>query len=298
MADASKVLLTEGDAPATPAAGVAAFYVKTDHKFYTKGSDGVEQSAGTGIVTASGTPEDNEYAKWTSATDIEGRTYAEVKTDLGGGTIADDAMLQVDDASAADDDFARFTAAGIEGISAQTALSALLAAVLLENDSIKLDPALSADGKWNGITETGVAGATLAFGDLVYLQTADSRWELASADNAATGCNFKLGICVLVAANDGSATDILLWGKVRADTAFPALTIGAPVFMSTTAGDVQVAAPTGTTDIVRIMGYGNTADELFFCPENDWLKLVQDAKQMTDIKKLWAGWNLSGCPLR
>ena len=32
-----------------------------------------------------------------------------------------------------------------------------------------LDAALSADGKWCGIAEDGTAGATLAFGDVVYL---------------------------------------------------------------------------------------------------------------------------------
>lgn len=189
--------------------------------------------------------------------------------------IADDAVLTVDDASAADDDFAIFTAAGIEGITAQTALSTLLAQVLLENDAIKLDPALSADGKWNGITVTGTAGVALAFGDIVYFAVADSRWELAKADAAATSFG-KIGICVLAAAGDGSATNILLWGTVRADTAFPALTVGAPVFISAaTAGDITSTAPTGTTNfVVRIVGYGNTADELFFCPDNTYVELA------------------------
>jgi len=231
----------------------------------------------TGDIDFAGTQQCHDLQAPAAAGEAIRQTATITEASLGVAVtigIADDNMLQVDDATAADDDFARFTAAGIEGIPAQTALSTLLAAVLLENDSIKLDPALSADGKWNGITETGTAGATLAFGDLVYFQTADSRWELASSDNAAAGHNLKLGICVLAAANDASATNILLWGKVRADTAFPALTIGAPVFMSTTAGDVQTAAPSGTTDIVRIVGYGNTADELFFCPENDYLELV------------------------
>jgi len=67
---------------------------------------------------------------------------------------------------------------------------------------------------------------------------------------------------------------MLLIGNIRADAAFPALTVGAPVYIGTTAGDIQVAAPSGTTDIVRIVGYGNTADELYFCPENDWITLV------------------------
>ena len=48
MADASKILMIEGDAPATPASGTVALYPKTDHAYYTKGSDGVEKAlAGT-----------------------------------------------------------------------------------------------------------------------------------------------------------------------------------------------------------------------------------------------------------
>lgn len=44
MADASKIMMVEGDAPATPSAGQVALYPKTDHLYYTKGSDGVEHS--------------------------------------------------------------------------------------------------------------------------------------------------------------------------------------------------------------------------------------------------------------
>jgi hypothetical protein len=139
-----------------------------------------------------------------------------------------------------------------------------------ENAGFSLDSTLSSNGKYSGIVESGIAGATLAFGDICYLQTADSRWELASADDGATGHDFKLGICVLAAADDGSATKVLLWGKVRADTAFPTFTVGAPVYLGTTAGDVQVAAPSGSTDIVRTVGYGNSGDELYFCPSNDF----------------------------
>tara|TARA_Y100000034_G_scaffold42092_1_gene51659 strand:- start:682 stop:1989 length:1308 start_codon:yes stop_codon:yes gene_type:complete len=143
---------------------------------------------------------------------------------------------------------------------------------LAENAPIALDSALSADGKYSGITEGGTAGAALAFGDLVYFAVADSRWELADADAAATSFA-KLGVVVLAAAGDGNATTVLLWGKVRADTAFPTLTIGAPVHIGTTAGDIQVAAPTGSGDIVRIIGYGNTANELYFCPDNTYVEL-------------------------
>ena len=143
-----------------------------------------------------------------------------------------------------------------------------------ENTELLLDAALSADGKYCGVTEGGTAGATLAFGDLIYLDPTDSRWELCDA-NAASGADGdsrgKIGICVLAAAADASATTVLLYGKVRADTAFPALTINGPVYVSETAGDVTVTQPTTTDVVIRVVGFGNTADELFFCPSSDYI---------------------------
>lgn len=143
---------------------------------------------------------------------------------------------------------------------------------LAENVGIELDAALSADGKYSGIVEAGTAGAALAFGDLCYLAAADSRWELADADAEATAGPVKLGICVLAAAGDGSATTMLLYGKVRADAVFPTLTVSAPAYVGTTAGDIQVVAPSGAADIIRIVGHGNTGDELYFHPSSDWFE--------------------------
>lgn len=146
---------------------------------------------------------------------------------------------------------------------------------LAENVGIVLDAALSADGKYSGIVEAGTAGAALAFGEICYLQTSDSRWELARGNAASTSAN-KLAICVLAAAADGDPTLMLLFGKVRADSKFPALTVGAPVYISAaTAGLITSTAPTGTTDfVVRKIGFGNTADELFFQPSNDYITLA------------------------
>jgi len=145
---------------------------------------------------------------------------------------------------------------------------------LAENASIALDPAGSADGKYTGITIAGTAGAALAFGDLVYLAAADSRWELADADAASTSGDVQLGMCVLAAAADGDPTVLLLYGNIRADAAFPALTIGAPAYVSTTAGDIQVAQPSGTDDVIRRVGFALTADELLFNPSNDYVTHV------------------------
>lgn len=133
------------------------------------------------------------------------------------------------------------------------------------------------DGEYSGITIAGTAGATLAFGDLVYLDPTDSRWELTDANSAqgADGdCRGSLGICVLAAAADGSATTILTYGVVRADTAFPTMTINNQIYVSETAGDITGTQPSTSGVVIRVVGYGRTADTLFFNPSGDYLTHV------------------------
>lgn len=160
------------------------------------------------------------------------------------------------------------------GLPASSLTAGILAANVTLGESagqIVLDPTLSADGTYSGIIEAGTAGATLAFGDLVYFSVTDSRWELTDADADSTSGAVMIGICVQAAAGDGSATTILRWGKIRADANFPTLTVGAPAYVSTTPGDIQVAQPSGTDDVIRIVGYGITADVLLFQPSNDYM---------------------------
>ncbi len=132
-----------------------------------------------------------------------------------------------------------------------------------------------ADQTYSGIVEAGTAAAALAFGELCYFVTASSQWNKAQANAASTSSN-KLGICVLAAAGAASATTMLLYGKVRAVSLSPAMTIGAPVYASAaTAGVITSTAPTGTTDfVVRKVGFANSADELFFNPSDEYITLV------------------------
>jgi len=282
------------------------------------------------LLEVDGSPNDNEYAKFTAA-GLEGRTYANVLTDIGvtsganvtgdnapqahqashspndGGdaldcaapanidgvqaaaegtadtlaradhvhriqhSISDNTIMTVD-GTMADNDFVKVTADGYEGRNYQEATTDLFSNVLAENTQILFDPALSADGKWNGISRTGTAGAILAFGDTVYFAVGDSKWELLDADAEATISGLA-GICV-VAGNEDAAVTIMTYGVIRADTAFPALTIGAPVFAGTTAGDIVVTAPSGSSDCVRVLGQAITANSILFNPSPDWYELV------------------------
>lgn len=142
-----------------------------------------------------------------------------------------------------------------------------------ENSALQLDTVLSADEKYCGITEVGTMGYAATAGDLVYLQTADTKWEKAKADAAATS-SLKLGL-VTVTTAENSTCEVLLYGKMRS-AAFPTLTVGAPVYISAaTAGAITSTAPTGTTNfVIRKIGFGNTAEDLFFCPDNRYLELA------------------------
>jgi hypothetical protein len=136
---------------------------------------------------------------------------------------------------------------------------------------IRLNDAALNDESWSGTVLDAVAGATLAVGDVCYLKTSDGQWYLNDGilDGTDTGFALKLGICVL-AANDNDATKILLDGLI-ASAAFPAFTVGAPVYLDDTAGDLVVAQPTTTNFAIRVVGEAISATVLHFHPSNDYI---------------------------
>ena len=164
----------------------------------------------------------------------------------------------------------------VEGVDVLTVAGGTLTGsiTLGENTGIALDPAGSADGKWSGITIAGTAGYAQTFGDLVYLDPTDSRWEKCDANSAAGADGDSrgiIGIVVVAGVADGNACTILLHGVIRADAAFPAFTINNPIYVSETAGAVTQTQPTTTDVVIRIVGFALTADEMYFNPENDYI---------------------------
>jgi hypothetical protein len=141
-----------------------------------------------------------------------------------------------------------------------------------ENTAIALDPAGSADEKWSGITVSGTAGATLVVGDLCYLNSA-WKWVLTDANAAASAGSVALGLCVLAAAGDTAATNMLLLGTMRS-AAFPAsITGGAQLYVSTTAGDMTTTQPTGVDDVIRVVGWAilTEPNTIYFAPSSDYI---------------------------
>lgn len=172
--------------------------------------------------------------------------------------------------------------AAIEGVNILTTAGATLTGKIHLGEGadpatigIQIDESLSADERYSGIVVSGTAGATLAFGDLCYLDVTATEWLLADADAASTAGDVILGICV-DASTDGNATSMLLLGTVRS-AAFPgSIALGAPVYVDVTAGDITATKPSGTDDVIRRVGWAVTAEPntIFFNPSNDYVTAV------------------------
>ena len=49
-------------------------------------------------------------------------------------------------------------------------------------------------------------------------------------------------------------------------------TTGAPLFLSTTAGAMTNTAPTGSGDIIRVVGYAIGSNQIYFDPAKTWVE--------------------------
>jgi len=199
--------------------------------------------------------------------------------------IADDNIVEIDDADAADNDYAKLTANGIEGRSyaeVLTDLSGQAGAAFAWNAQnqtglagLRLNKALASDGTYSGLTRAGTLGATIAFGDLCYLavNSTAERWELADADAVATSGDVDLALC-LVAGNDGDPSVMLMYGFIREDD-WNFTSGGDALYVSTTTGDMAATAPSASGDVVRVVGYATeSADIVKFDPGKSWVEIA------------------------
>ena len=116
----------------------------------------------------------------------------------------------------------------------------------------------------------GPSGGSTTAGKLYYLDT-DGQWELADADSLASS-----GVLLAIAVGTDPSTDgMLIRGLFDMHSNFNGtFNEGVPVYVSTTAGEVTVTAPSGTGDIVRIVGFcTTTANVIYFNPSNNTLEL-------------------------
>lgn len=113
------------------------------------------------------------------------------------------------------------------------------------------------------------SGSTVQ-GELCYL-TSSGTWVAADADATGTAGGVLLAIAL---GTDPDVDGMLLRGMFTLD--HDPGTVGDELYVSTTAGDVTSTAPSGTGDIVRVVGYclDSTNGQIWFNPSNDFIELA------------------------
>ena len=199
------------------------------------------------IVTVDGSPNDDEYARFT-ANGLEGRTVGEMKTDAGFMTDVED------DASP--------TLGGNLEVGEKTI-------EFKRTPSSGTTPANMFSGISSDATYTVVVNADA--GDVVFKTATTNQVNLADATSSTT---MK---CIGMVMNDlssGSPYDdekIFKCGYVR-NSAW-SFTIGGEVYVDVNAGDITQTKPSTTGNIVQCVGYAESADTIWFEPSQDWAEV-------------------------
>lgn len=111
-----------------------------------------------------------------------------------------------------------------------------------------------------GTLEQVTAGATIAQGDVVYEDSADSKWKLAQSDGTAEEAGTTdFGIAATGAANN---QEFLVWKLAGQADIGGVLVKGVQYVISTTPGGMAPYVDLVSTNRVTFLGYGNTATEM------------------------------------
>ncbi len=121
-----------------------------------------------------------------------------------------------------------------------------------------------ATGTWSGLTITLVSGSTIAIGDVCRINGAGQA-VLARANVAANASGLVMATQSLT---NGVSGKFLLIGTLASTNV--TVTVGAPVYLSTTGttlNTLTTTAPSGSGNIVQILGWGLSANSILFRPE-------------------------------
>jgi hypothetical protein len=134
---------------------------------------------------------------------------------------------------------------------------------------LKLDAIPDTDDTWTGnSTNSFNASTTIAQFEAVYL-TSSSTWALTDADAIGTAGSVMVAIPGEAGTNGNALRVILNNSYVRNDAWN--WTVGGKLYLSTTAGELTQTAPSGTDDVVRLVGTAVSADVIHWNVSEDWI---------------------------
>ena len=136
---------------------------------------------------------------------------------------------------------------------------------LTADTNINLDATLSSNQSSGIVLPFG--SGTVTGGKFYYW--AGLSWSQTDADSESSS---KGLIAYAKTSGSASANRMLLQGIIyKASHGF---VLGIPLYLSTTQGDLQSTAPSGTNDVARVVGYSLDANHIYFNPDNTWVKIA------------------------
>jgi hypothetical protein len=142
------------------------------------------------------------------------------------------------------------------------------------NGETRLDGTPDTDHSAVGATtNTFVAGESMAELFSVYMHT-DGKWYKTDADAAASSTSM-LGVHLYSGSTVAANSPLLVaigCAFVRDDTFN--WTPGATIYLGTGTGSWTATAPSGTDDVIRVVGFAVTADVVWFCPSADYITAI------------------------
>lgn len=131
---------------------------------------------------------------------------------------------------------------------------------------------LTSDDTASGDIITVTYGESVTFGQLVYPDATANEWKKALGTNAAV-THPAMGIA-LEAKGDGESGKMLLRGTIRDATYFGSVAMGDILYLSdATAGSYVTTAPSGSGDIVQIVGFAIAANYIYFNPDYTYVEV-------------------------
>lgn len=121
-------------------------------------------------------------------------------------------------------------------------------------------------------TATFNAGETMSELFSVFMRS-DGTWWKTDADSTASSTSM-LGVHLFSSTvSAGSPLLVALPGSFVRDDSFN-FTPGQTIYLSTTEGSWTTTAPSGTDDVIRVVGFAVTADVVFFNPSSDYITAI------------------------
>jgi hypothetical protein len=261
MADAAKIIMTEGDAPATPAAGTVVMYPKTDKLYYQKDSDGNEYALGgtagtSAYATTAGNAGTSYAATLAATTEIKGvvELATDAETVTGASTSVTTTPANIT---------ARLAAPG--AIGGTTPAAGTFTTLTADNINQSALTNLLTNSQWmamSGSTLCEVTSGAAPVTDGANAALVNNLLTNGGFDSATTGWSleYSTALASVVGGKTGNCLEITLTaGSLSTAYQVASLTVGkiytfSAYVKSGSAGDTAFKLQVHSTDIASILG--------------------------------------------